>query len=167
LLEVRGIAGLSQVLQATGPVAELATKSVRPTQLVNLHVLPCGSRPSDPAELLTSTRFAELLAWSAGQYDQVLIDCPPVMAASDAVIVGRQADAVVLVLQPEKNHRRLVLRVVENLRAMQVSLIGIVANRVGRPSGSAFVTHEYAYESYDYRSDEEEPTSVPVRRRAA
>ncbi len=167
LLEVRGIAGLSQILQADVSVADLAAKSVRPTLLGPLHVLPCGSRPSDPAELLTNVRFAELLAWATGQYDQVLIDCPPVMAASDAAIVGRQADAVVLVLQPEKNHRRLVLRAIEGLRAVQVSLIGIVANRVGSLRGSGFVTHDYAYETGDYSPEEDEPAAVPIRRRAA
>ncbi len=167
LLQVRGIDGLSQVLHAAAPVSELASQSVRPTLLPRLDVLPCGSRPSDPVELLSSPRLAELLEWAAGQYEQVLIDCPPVMAASDAAIIGRRSDGMMLVLQPEKNHRRLVLRAVANLRTIKVPLIGVAANRVGQLSGNAFLTHDYAYETYDYTADEEDEPAVVTLRRAA
>lgn len=169
LLDVRGIRGLSQLLQAVEPVAESAERSICTTQLTELHVLPCGSRPHDPVDLLTSTRFAELLAWAGSRYDQVLIDCPPVMAASDAAIVGRQVDGVALVLQPEKNNRRLVLRAAESLRSMQVPLIGVVANRVGSHLDSEFLSKAYGYDSYEEPAEEEDKSDivVPIRRRAA
>ncbi len=165
LLDVRGIAGLSQLLQSQEPVAKYAEQSICSTQLASLHVLPCGSRPNDPVDLLTNGRFAELLAWAQSQYDQVLIDCPPVMAASDAAIVGRQVDGMLLVLQPEKNHRRLVLRAVQSLRAMQVPLVGAVANRVAAQNGSAFLTKAYGYDNYDEPPDD--PNSPITIRRAA
>ncbi len=161
LLDVRGIAWLSQLLQSREPVARCVEPAIYHTHLANLHVLPCGSRPSDPVDLLTRTRFAELLAWAGSQFDQVLIDCPPVMAASDAAIVGRQADGVLLVLQPEKNHRRLVLRAVQSLQAMQVPLVGAVANRIGTQDNNAFMTKVYGYDHY------EEPGAIKVRRTAA
>ena len=168
LLDVRGISGLSKVLQTEAAMASVAEQAVRSTALKNLYVLPSGSRPGDPSELLSGTRFAELLAWASAQYDQVLVDCPPVMAASDAAIVGRQTDGTLLVLQPEKNHRRLVLRAVQSLSAMQVTLIGTVANRVGQQSGGAFLSQIYGYETYeDHSQEEEEPALLPVRRRAA
>ncbi len=149
LLDVRGIAGLSQLLQSREPIANCTQPSICRMPLANLHVLPCGSRPSDPVDLLTRARFAELLAWAGSQFDQVLIDCPPVMAASDAAIVGRQADGVLMVLQPEKNHRRLVLRAVQSLHAMHVPLIGAVANRVDPQGNSPFLTKVYGYDNYE------------------
>ena len=69
-------------------------------------MLPCGPRPSNPAELLASERFSDLLAWAETVYDQVLVDAPPVLAASDAAIIGRLVDGVVLVVRPDKNQRR-------------------------------------------------------------
>jgi polysaccharide biosynthesis transport protein len=56
-----------------------------------------------------------VLAWAEANYDQVLIDCPPILAAADAAIIGRLTEGLILVIQPEKNHRRLVLRAVSGL----------------------------------------------------
>ena len=172
-LDVRGVAGLSQLLLSDQPVDQTAATMIRSTLLTNLHVLPTGVRATDPAELLTRPRFAELLAWACGTYHQVLVDCPPVMAASDAAIVSRQTDGALLVLQPDKNHRRLVLRAVQSLRAMQVKLVGLVANRVGDHGAAGYFGQAYGYTAYDYGNDAdfgeeaELPHVVPVRRRAA
>ena len=68
------------------------------------------------------------------------------MAAADAAIVGRAVDGMLLVVQPAKNHRRMVIRSAESLLSLQVNLLGIVANRVGEESGSGY----YGYGSYGY-----------------
>jgi Mrp family chromosome partitioning ATPase len=75
----------------------------------------------------------------------------PVGAASDAAIVGRQVDGVVLVVQPEKNHRRLVLRSADTVRAMQAELIGVVANGVAQDRNSYYYGMVYGHE---YNDDE-------------
>jgi succinoglycan biosynthesis transport protein ExoP len=108
--------------------------------------------------LLSSERFVELLGWADGKYDQVLIDCPPVLAASDASIIGRLTDGMVLVVQPEKNHRRLVLRAADGLASIGVDLIGVVANRVGEDSGGYYgygQGYGYGY-GYGHGHDEED-----------
>ena len=109
------LGGLSEVLRSDEAIAEMCQQRIRPAGMEGLDILPCGPKPPDPAELLTGSRFPDLLAWAETQYDQVLVDCPPVMAATDAAIVGRVVDGMLLVVQPEKNHRRLVLRAVESL----------------------------------------------------
>jgi succinoglycan biosynthesis transport protein ExoP len=157
LLDARGAVGLSQILQQAGDAAQSWQNAIRTSEVDGLHLLPCGARPTDPAELLSGTRFAELLAWASGEYDRVLIDCPPVLAASDAAIVARQADGVLLVLQPSKNPRRAVLRVADRLRAMKGHLLGLVANRISPDANAAFVEAGYAYEyNYGYETSEDE-----------
>ena len=80
--------------------------------------------------MLASPRFSDLLAWAETNYDQVLIDAPPVLAASDAAIIGRMVDGVVLVVRPDKNQRRLVVRAVESFSGLGAAMLGVVINRI-------------------------------------
>ncbi len=153
LFQMRGCSGLSDLLRGEDEVAAMCAQWVRNTGLETLDVLPCGPKPVDPAELLSGDRLAEVLAWAESNYDQVLIDCPPVLAAADAALVGRSVDGVVLVVQPEKNHRRLVLRAAESLRSLEVNLVGLVANKIGTESGGAYDTYGYGY-GYHEQDDE-------------
>lgn len=131
IMGMRGTRGLSEILRLEGEVAQLAATHIQPSGIRGLDILPSGPRPTNPAELLGSPRFSELLAWAETLYDQVLIDSPPAMATSDTALIGRLVDGVVLVLQPAKNRRRLVIRVVENLALLKIPLLGIVINRIG------------------------------------
>jgi succinoglycan biosynthesis transport protein ExoP len=150
LFGARKLAGLTDILRGTDEVADLCPKLIQPTGYAMLDLLPCGPKSPHPAELLSHPRFAELVAWAEQHYDQVLIDCPPVMAATDAAIVGRHVDGIVLVVQPGKNHRRVVLRAVEQLSAMGVRLLGLVVNRISDHAS------EYGY-GYGYGYAESEP----------
>ena len=115
-----------------------------------------------------------MIAWAETHYDQVLIDCPPVMAASDAAIVGRLVDGMMLVVQPQKNHRRLVIRAAEHLTTLGVNLIGIVVNRVSEEAG-AYEGYGYGYGyglGYGYNDEDDDgeddtPSQVVIPRRAA
>lgn len=134
---------------------------VVPTGIENLDVLPSGPKPSNPAELLSGPRLSEVLAWAESNYDQVIVDCPPILAAADAAIVGRLTDGLILVVHPEKNHRRLVIRAVASLAAMGVGLVGVVANRVGENEGDY-----YGY-GYGYGAGAEEPAETESGEREA
>ena len=185
LFDLRGKRGLSEVLRLDGDIRNACVESIRNTGIPKLDILPCGPRPSDPAELLSRRRIADVIAWAEGVYDQVLVDCPPMQAASDAALVGREVDGVLLVVQPSENHRRAVIRSVESLRSMKINLVGVVTNRVAVRKGS------YYEEGYGYglgygcgpgygaeEGDDEDAvemsipvpvrrTIIPVRRRAA
>jgi len=146
LFEMRSSSGLSEILRSEEPVDEMCSERIQSSGIPRLDVLPCGPKPSNPAELLSGPRLADVLAWAEANYDQVLIDCPPILAASDAAIVGRLTEGLILVVQPEKNHRRLVLRAVHGLAAMGVSLIGVVANKISSERGGGY----YGYGGYGY-----------------
>lgn len=150
LLGMRGVDGLSSVIRGAQDVIELAGMHIRASGIAGLDVLPAGPRPTNPAELLASVRFSELLAWAETVYDQILIDSPPVLAASDAALIGRLVDGVMLVVQPAKNRRRMVMRAVEGLNILKIPLLGMVVNRVGADDDSNYYGYGSGY-AYDYR----------------
>ena len=152
LLDKRGPGGLSVVLRSTGEITKSCQDLILPTGIDGLDLLACGPRPSDPAELLASSRMGDVIGWAESVYDQVLIDCPPIMAAPDAAIVGKVTHGVVLVVQPEKNHRRLVLRATENIRSLNVKMLGVVANRIAN-SKTGYYGHDYSY-TYGYEDED-------------
>jgi len=180
LFEMRDRRGLSNVLMADGEVADLFSGCIHPSGINNLDIIPSGPRPSNPAELLSGLKLEQLISWADSQYDQVLIDCPPVLAASDAAILGRLADGMVVVVQPEKNHRRVIMRSVDALATMKINLLGVAANRIGNADsyygyGGGY-SYGYGTEDDDYIDDdfthddaqEQFPDeSATVRRRAA
>lgn len=133
---MKGQAGLSDVLVASVPMPDIIRQHVCSSGLPGLDVLPAGPRRPNPSELLSTPRMADLLAWAETAYDQVFIDSPPTLVASDTSILGRLADGVVFVVQPGKNRRRLVMRAAESLTAVGVKLLGIVANRVSATDGN-------------------------------
>jgi polysaccharide biosynthesis transport protein len=164
LLGMRGVEGVARVLRGEQEVAEMAAACIRPSGIEGLDVLPSGARTANPAELLAGPRFSELLAWAETVYEQILVDSPPVLIASDVAIVGRLVDGVVLLIQPDKNRRRQVIRAVETLSILKVPLLGLVVNRVssdqdrgyyGYSSGYGY-GYGYGYEYNDHKERQEE-----------
>jgi capsular exopolysaccharide synthesis family protein len=158
LLELKGPRGLSQILRETTPVAECCLENIFNLGIENLDVMPSGSRPANPSELLASDRFNDILAWAESAYDQILIDAPPVLAVTDPAIIGRLVDGAVVVIRPDKNRRKLVLRAVESFRMSGVEVIGIVANHIGSKSNSEY-GYGYGY-SYGYGHDDRSETTT-------
>ena len=143
LFSMRGQRGLSEILRSDENIAQMATERIQGVGVDKLDLLPCGPKPIDPSELLSGPRMEDMLGWAASHYDQVLVDCPPILAASDAAVLGRLTEGIMLVIQPEKNHRRVVLRAVEDLRSLGVNLIGIVANRISSEKGGGYYGYGY------------------------
>lgn len=138
LMGLKGKPGVTDVLSSGDNAAKAAASLVQHTELPHLDVLPAGLRRSNPAELLSGQGFVELLAWAESTYDQVLVDCPPVLAVSDAQIVGRLVDGAILVVQPQKNHRRLVARACHNFASTGCNMLGVVANGLSAQSARGY-----------------------------
>ena len=155
LFELRGQEGLSDLLRSDVDVRDRAASLICKTSCECLHVLPSGSRPLDPTGLLASNQFGELLAWAEARYDQILIDCPPTLVASDAAIAGRIAGGLMLVVQPAKNHRRSVFRCVEETRSVGVDVVGLIVNRLTADEGRSYYGDSYGYGYGDNEGDHE------------
>jgi capsular exopolysaccharide synthesis family protein len=149
LLAFKGPRGLSTILRDVQPIAECAAQNVRPSGAPNLDVIPSGPRPMNPAELLASDRFSELLAWAETTYDQVVVDAPPALAVADPAIVGRLADGVLLVVRPERNKRRMVIRAAETFTGVGIPVLGVVANHISAGTGGDYYGYGYGY-GYGY-----------------
>lgn len=156
LLGLKGAPGLSDVLYNNDNIADMMLDYVQESELDGLDVLPSGPRRPNPAELLTGARMGELLAWADGHYDQILLDSPPVLAASDSLMLGRLVDGAIIVVRPDKNRRRAVTRAVENFRNLHVEVLGIIPNCVNKEASKGY-GFEYGYGySYNYGYGEED-----------
>jgi succinoglycan biosynthesis transport protein ExoP len=129
--------GLTSVLRKKATLAEVVKKS----DIENLDVLPCGEIPHNPAELLDSPALEQLLKDASEQYDQVLIDSPPVVPITDARILAAHCGATILVLRAGKSTRRMTDDAFEALGAVGAPILGLVVNDVARPSASR--SHQY------------------------
>ncbi len=148
MLGMQGASGLSDLLRSEGDIGEMTAQFVSSTEINGLDVLPSGPRRPSPAELLSGPRFGDLLAWADSVYDQVLIDSPPVLAASDAQMIGRLVDGLILVVNPTKNRRRAVVRAAESFTSVGIKIVGVVANRIDSDKNSDY-GYGYGY-SYGY-----------------
>jgi capsular exopolysaccharide synthesis family protein len=94
--------------------------------LPNLHLMPAGPHPPNPAELLGSKRMAELLATMAAKYDRVIVDTPPILSVADALPLAHIADAVVFVVRSGMARNKAVLRVRDLLQRSNSNVVGAV-----------------------------------------
>ncbi len=100
-----------------------------------LKVVTTGLLPLNPAELLSSRRFADLLDQMREAFDYVLIDTPPVQLVSDPMVLASQADGVLLVLNAQKTRKGSVRKATRSLEAVGANLLGTVMNNAkGRKS---------------------------------
>ena len=153
LLGLRGQAGLSMILRDTTPVAESAKANTHVSLIENLDVIASGLRPVNPMELLASNRFADLLAWAEVEYEQIIVDSPPALAVSDSAIIGRLVDGVILIVRPEKNRRRMVVRAIESYPSLGVKVLGTVINHIDSEKNADYYGYGYGY-GYNYSHDE-------------
>jgi capsular exopolysaccharide synthesis family protein len=164
LMNMRGPRGLSEVLRSEVDISQLTPTQIQASGVDGLDILPSGPRPQDPAELLGGPRFSQLLAWAETIYDMILIDSPPTLATTDTAVIGRLVDGVILVVQPVKNRRRLVMRVVERLGMMKIPLLGMVVNRTGSDAERGYYGYHdsgygYGYGYGEEYGNDEKPTS--------
>jgi capsular exopolysaccharide synthesis family protein len=132
--------GLSSCLAGT---ADPADAVVSFPAMPNVHILPGGTRPPDPADLLDSERMRALMAAWRQQYDHIVVDTPPLLGLTDAASVSVIADFVLLVVRSSRTSRQTLLRARDALARAHCSKVGIAFNDL-----SAQSTDHYAYYGY-------------------
>jgi polysaccharide biosynthesis transport protein len=147
-LRVRGGRGLTDFL--TGQ--EELDSAIKPTSISNLSVLNCGSPPPNPTELVGSKRMNETLAALKDRYDFILIDSPPVMPVSDAVVLSTMVDGVVLVVGGDETKRQIVKAAIAQLGNAQGKILGVVLNRVDVRNAEYKDYYKYCSPDYYYSS---------------
>jgi len=130
--------------------------SLRPylqnTSIPKLQVIASGALPPNPAEVLGSNRMREFLEEASSIADVVIVDSPPCVTVTDAVVLSQWVNGVLLVLDGQNTHRQSAKRARENLAAAGARILGVVVNRFDT-RGSAYY---YGYSSYYYYYSAEE-----------
>ena len=134
--------GFTSVLLGKTPLSEAIQRVEGAGRLA---LLASGPPPPNPAELLAWPRAGELLQGLTAQFDLVLIDTPPVLPVTDALVVAGWVDATLLVVAAGKTTKRGLGRTVELLRQVDAPLLGAVLNGAG---SAAF--HQYGSGGYGY-----------------
>ena len=137
--------GISAVLAGVKPSRDCVTL----TQTEGLYLMPCGPEVSNPAEMLGSQAFKDLLTELAGKFDRIIVDSPPVMVVADAAILAATCDATVLVVRAETSSRRAIQHANKKLQAVGGRLIGAIVNDVKHSKGSYGYGSGYGY-GYGY-----------------
>jgi capsular exopolysaccharide synthesis family protein len=123
-----------------------------PSGVENLDVLPCFKGVENPAEMINSPQFAQLLAGLTGRYDRVIVDSPPTMPVADSRILGALCDATIVVLRADKSARKVTELTRDGLRGVGIEILGGIVNDVPRRKGGQGYYGYYGYSSY-YRYD--------------
>ncbi len=123
--------------------------------LPNLCVLAAGQRPPNPADLLTSAQLDALLLEWRTEYDHIIIDTPPVVVVTDAVLLSQRADAVMLIARSSRTGRHPVRMARDLLRKARAGMVGVVINDF--EIESQYYGYSYNYNRYYL---EEETDSV-------
>jgi capsular exopolysaccharide synthesis family protein len=150
LLEIPQDPGLSSLLVGKAKAQEAILKST----MNSLWVLPAGPNPPNPAELLGSTRFKDLLKSLAQHFDWLVIDSPPVMAVTDASVIGHRTHGVVFVVGSEQVNRHAAKAAIEQLVSSKTTILGAVLNRVNVRKNPYYYAHYYKHEYAGYTSAE-------------
>lgn len=143
LLGASGKVGLSNVLSGSTPFT---------TDLIQhgdygFDFIPRGQVPPNPSELLMHNRMAELLEWASKNYDLVLIDTPPILAVTDASIIGKLAGTSLMVARFETNTLKEVDISYKRFAQNGIDIKGVILNAVVRKASNAY---GYGYDYYDY-----------------
>ena len=144
--------GLSNVL--TGSI-KLENAISNTAVLPNLFVLPAGTPPPNPAELLASANMRDVLAQLSEQYDHIVIDTPPCLSVTDAVVLSPRADAAVLVIRSGQTTKQALRRSRDILTQVNAKVVGVLLNAVDLSSPDYYYYYEYQGKYARYYRDEE------------
>ncbi|MGD9304954.1 MAG: polysaccharide biosynthesis tyrosine autokinase [Desulfobacterales bacterium] len=125
----------------------------------NLHVITAGTRPPNPSEILSSTRFREFLKEAAKDYNFVFIDSPPILPVADASGIATLVDGVFLVYKVGKIGRGVLRRAKSNLENVDAKLVGVILNGVKSDEGPEYYRYHSHY-YYGQDSDSKEANKI-------
>jgi capsular exopolysaccharide synthesis family protein len=148
LFNIKRSNGVTDVLAMENPDLK---DFIYPTQVPNLFVLNCGTLPPNPSELLGSKKMEALLHKLLGMYDRIILDTPPILVATDAVVLSAKSDGVIYVIKAGATASPVVIRALNHLISVHANIFGAVLSMV-KPKDHG----EYSY-YYHYSKDAQKP----------
>lgn len=125
---------------------------VHKTEVPNLDVICCGAVPSTPSELVSSKRMLDFIEAARARYDRVILDCPPISAVSDPLIISALSDGVVFVTKFNKIRREHARKSVQRVQNAGIHLVGVVINDIDFEGKDSYYYSYYYYQNRYYSS---------------
>lgn len=147
ILGGNNLKGLSELLSGQASLAEIVEKTING----EFDFISRGQTPPNPAELLMHPRFEEMITWATKNYDLVIIDTPPILAVTDAAIIGRYSGTTLLVARFEINTPKELLVSSKRFEQSGVSVRGCILNGVIKKASGYY---GYGYSHYGYSYDQ-------------
>ena len=119
--------GLSEIL-SNGANADEAFISI--SGIENLTILPAGKQPKNPAELIGSLKFKNLISQLKEKYDYIILDTPPVVPVTDAGLIGSEVDGVIMVIQAGRTQKGVIKHSESLLRQANAKLLGYIVTNI-------------------------------------
>ena len=155
LFDIRARAGLSTLISGVDKYEDVLVPA---PEVPNLWILPAGPLPPQPAELLSSIRMKEFIARWRNEFDHIVIDTPPCLSVTDAVVLSPDADRVILVARSGKTTKFALRRASELLLQVNAKVMGIVLNALNLRSGDGY--YHYSYGPYGQSYYDEDQSKV-------
>ncbi len=156
IFELKNTIGLSSFLVGRAELSSIVFK----THIPNLFAIPSGPIPPNPAELIDSEMMVSTLETLLKKVDYIIIDTPPLIGIVDPILLGKLADAMILVTWAGKTNRTLVEKAKEEVERYGIRLLGLVLNRIDSKGESYGYGYNYNYRyRYSYK-DEGEPSEA-------
>jgi len=144
--------GLSEIIAGTEDIKDC----VHTFEGGGIDLIPAGIVPPNPLELLSSKRFAKLIAQLEEKYDRVIIDSAPTQAVSDSLVISDLCDGVVYVVKADSTTTQVALAGLQRLMRVNAHLVGVVLNQFDSDGAAKYgYYHKGYYDYYGYGSRKE------------
>jgi len=147
--------GLSDFL-AKGLDVEELRGLIQATDVPNLKLLVCGTRPPNPSELLNTPRLSALVVWAKKNFDRVIVDCTPMFPINDTLLWGRHIPSVAFVSRYGKTRIPLILDACQKIKSANLTILGVVVN-AAKSSGLTYSGYSYYYHQYYQQEESDKP----------
>jgi exopolysaccharide transport family protein len=155
--------GLSNVLTGSATLQQTITTS---PILPNLFIMPAGTPPPNPAELLASSNMRDLIMELRQQFDHIVIDTPPTLSVTDAVVLSPRADAAILVIRSGQTTKQALRRARDILTQVNAHVAGVLLNAVDLTSPDYYYYYEYQGKYSQYYREEADDAGNGVEPKA-
>jgi len=137
---------------------------IKPSGMDNLDIITSGHVPPNPSELLSSKKMDELFAKLREEYDYIIIDSPPIIAVTDALILSKKVDQLVLVIRVNSTERAIIEQAKSLLHNIDVKVAGVVVNGIEVKKYYSGYKYYYYYYYYYYYADDEKGAKKKKRK---
>ncbi len=140
----RNMLGLSHLLSARNGLEDVLLE----TDVENFHMIVAGRVPPNPSELLSNSRMQKLIEICRGEYDYVIVDCPPINLVVDAAVVAPLCDGIVMVISSGNVPYRMAQNALDQLQATGCPILGAVLNMVDQKNEKYYYRKGYYSKGY-------------------